>query len=187
MLVNVFILSMTLKLKKKRYENETFSILTIDHSTKINGDDPNNLIYKRVKYVCKAGNIRPTQSKGIRQPHTGKLNCPVMLRLSRKNDILNVVEFNSLLINHNCDQQTYQHYVENMRLSAQEKEVAGRVIKCGGNKQVLKMQLMSERENSSPVPVKSLHNFQTKIFASDDKEGNELKNILVEMQKSTGT
>lgn len=62
--------------------------------------------------------------------------------------------------NHPVDQQIYDHYPENMRLNENELVVAEKMVAVDGNKKKIKMYLQKER--GKPVPMKLLHNLQTK-------------------------
>lgn len=62
--------------------------------------------------------------------------------------------------NHLITQQVYDHYPENVRLNADELAIAEKMVKVDGNKKKIKMFLQNER--GKPVPLKLLHNIQTK-------------------------
>lgn len=84
--------------------------------------------------------------------------------------------------NHRSDEQTFKHYPENLRLNADKQLEAEKLISLGVNKQRLKMYLMKD---GSTVPIKILHNIQTKQRNSYKKSSgqNELKDLLEEMNK----
>lgn len=80
--------------------------------------------------------------------------------------------------NHATTQQVYDHYPENMRLTIDEKAVAEKMIKAGGNKKLIKSFLENERQNE--VAVTSLHNLQTKLNkAAQGPSENPLENLHV--------
>lgn len=58
------------------------------------------------------------------------------------------------------NQQVYDHYPENLRLNKDELDIAEKMIKVDGNKKKVKMYLQNNR--GKPVPIKLLHNIQTK-------------------------
>lgn len=66
--------------------------------------------------------------------------------------------------NHMCDQQTFDHYPENVRLTDDVLLKAQEMIKVDGNKKKIKMHLA--KLTGKPVLIKSLHNIQT----NDHKE-----------------
>lgn len=66
--------------------------------------------------------------------------------------------------NHMCDQQTYDHYPENVRLTGDVLLKAQEMIKVDGNKMKIKMHLT--KLTGKPILMKSLHNIQT----NDQKE-----------------
>lgn len=84
------------------------------------------------------------------------------VRFSLKNNkfIVKAVHLNHE--GHMTDQQTYDHYPENVRLNSTETKKAEEMIAAGGNKKIIKMQLMNGREGKS-VLIKALHNIQTKM------------------------
>lgn len=79
-----------------------------------------------------------------------------------------------------CDQQTYDHYPENVRLEGEALLLAEQMIRVGGNKKNIKMHLM--KVTGKPVLTKTLHNIQTKNL-QEKQAGSEgmlqkLYNIL---------
>lgn len=100
----------------------------------------------------------------------------------------NVYEVKSVLNeheNHNVDRQTYLHYPENMRLTADEKAAVTEKIKCGSNKQRIKVDLM-EKRNGQPIAIKCIHNIQTKMRADVHQliaEQTELEKLLENMKQ----
>lgn len=75
-------------------------------------------------------------------------------------DKLIVQEVNLNHRNHMTDQQTYDHYPENVRLSGEVLVTAQQMIRVGGNKKKIKLDLT--RQTGKPVLMKTLHNIQTK-------------------------
>lgn len=86
--------------------------------------------------------------------------------------------------NHLCDQMTYDHYPENMRLSKEDATTASQMIKVGGKKQKIKAYL--SEKTGKPVLLKTLHNIQTKLQNQDkvapDDEIYKLHDILAEIR-----
>lgn len=96
-----------------------------------------------------------------------------------------VKSVNSVHANHNVDRQTYLHYPENMRLTPDEKVMVQQMVKCGANKQKVKMALM-EKRNGRPVSLKSVHNIQTEMHNDVRQliaEETELEKLLEKMQR----
>lgn len=94
-----------------------------------------------------------------------------------------MVDINLNHENHKTDKKTFLCYPENVRLKDKEIKVATDMIACGANKQRLKAFLSVDRE--SPLPLKLLHNLQTKIHLekqSADRSGDLQK--LIEMMLS---
>lgn len=83
-----------------------------------------------------------------------------------------------------CDKQTYLHYPETMKLTNQEEAFAESMIKCGSNKQKMRHHLMADRE--ATVPLKTLHNLQTKLNVNAKNSENELESLVLEMEKVLG-
>lgn len=84
---------------------------------------------------------------------------------------------------HLCDQKTYDHYPENVRLSGNELIAAKRMIEVGGNKQKIKAHLT--KVTAKPVLLKSLHNIQTNINkeknVGPENELHKLHDILAQI------
>lgn len=82
-----------------------------------------------------------------------------------------------------CDQQTFDHYPENVRLSNEDTEMANQMIAVEGNKQRIKTYLT--KKSGKPVLLKTLHNLQTKVQNKDKvapaDEIYKLYDILVEL------
>lgn len=78
---------------------------------------------------------------------------------------------------------TYDHYPENMRLSKDDTEIAGQMIKVGGKKQ--KMKTFFTEKTGKPVLLKTLQNIQTKMQTKEklapDEEIYKLHDILSEI------
>lgn len=74
--------------------------------------------------------------------------------------------------NHEPNEKVYNLYLENLRLTETEKQIAAQMLKCGACKQKMKNYLMENREGK-PVSLKSLHNLQqqtnTPLVKSDDE------------------
>lgn len=62
--------------------------------------------------------------------------------------------------NHLCDQQTFDHYPENLRLDETNLKIAQQMIAVGGNKQKIKMFLT--KKTGKTVMLQTLHNIQSK-------------------------
>lgn len=60
--------------------------------------------------------------------------------------------------NHNCDQQTFEHYPENVRITGDALSKAEQMVQVGGNKKKIKMLL--QEQTGKPVLLKSIHNIQ---------------------------
>lgn len=79
------------------------------------------------------------------------------------------------------DQQFYDHYPENMRLSDEEKKATEKMISIGANKRKIKMELMKGR-NGKAVMVKQIHNVESKMkqgMHDGDNDIQKLYDILV--------
>lgn len=78
------------------------------------------------------------------------------------------------------DQQTYDHYPENLRLNDEDTAIAKQMIAVGGKKQKIKMHLTEKREK--PVLLKTLHNIQNNMQneknVGPENELHKLYNIL---------
>lgn len=85
--------------------------------------------------------------------------------------------------NHNTDKATYDHYPENLRLPAEKLPEVKKMISLGVNKHLLKLDLMAD--GKTIVPLKSLHNLQTKMRQEKQAEygDNELQGVLKKMQE----
>lgn len=129
-------------------------------------------VYDRVTLFCKAGKERPTESKGLREAFTMKKNCTAKVRFLLTKNKLVVREVNLHHENHRSDKQTFDHYIENLRLDANKQKEPEKFISLDVNKQRLKMYLMRD---GSKVPLKALHNIQT-------KQRNEYKSSSGESQ-----
>lgn len=94
--------------------------------------------------------------------------------------------------NHQLNAQTYMHYQENVRLSAEEKENAGTSLAADGKKFKIKDQIMAKRKesgNHSPVLLKALHNQQTATRLQKEKlipGENILEKLLTSMLEVPG-
>lgn len=76
-----------------------------------------------------------------------------------------------------CDQQTYDHYPENVRLTGEALATAQQMVKVDANKKKVKMHLT--QQNGKPVLLKNLHNIQTKALNDKrDKSGNDLRQLF---------
>lgn len=84
---------------------------------------------------------------------------------------------------HLCDQKTYDHYPENMRLSKEDTKVASEMITVAGKKQKIKAFLTEKI--GKPVLLKTLHKIQAKMQNKDkvapDDEIYKLHDILAEI------
>lgn len=79
-------------------------------------------------------------------------------------------------VNHATTQQVYDHYPENMRLKEDEETEVRNMIKVGGSKKLIKSHIEKKRE--TPVPIKLLHNLQTKMNAAvEGPSENPLENL----------
>ncbi len=86
--------------------------------------------------------------------------------------------------NHNTDKATYDHYPENMRIPPEKLPEVKKMISLGVNKHLLKLDLMAD--GKSIVPLKLLHNIQTKLRAENQKEykgTDELQDLLNMLQE----
>lgn len=83
---------------------------------------------------------------------------------------------------HRSDKQTFDHYPENLRLDKEKLEEAEKLVALGVNKQRLKMYLMRD---GSVVPLKTLHNIQTRLnnLFNNGTPENHLLDMLHEMEK----
>lgn len=78
--------------------------------------------------------------------------------------------------NHPIDQQTYDNYVENMRLTNENEDSLRKMIAVGGNKKKIKMDLMNT--TGKPIMMKQIHNLQTKMQNETARgTGNELQKL----------
>lgn len=68
--------------KKREYEVTTNNLLVIGdaHKLKGSGTFQENFVYDRITLNCKAGQERPTTSKGLREAFTMKKNCAVKVK-----------------------------------------------------------------------------------------------------------
>lgn len=82
--------------------------------------------------------------------------------------------------NHSCDQQTFDHHPENVRLSDDDLNIAKQMIEVDGNKQRIKIYLT--KKSGKPVLLKALHNIQTNNHTEKNvgphNELQKLYNIL---------
>lgn len=86
-----------------------------------------------------------------------------------------VTEANLNHENHLCDQVTYDHYPENLRLSNEAVEKAKEMIEVGGNKQKMKSYLT--KRYGKPVLLKTLHNLQTAMQKNKIPQVDELQQL----------
>ncbi|KAJ6639656.1 hypothetical protein Bhyg_12403, partial [Pseudolycoriella hygida] len=89
------------------------------------------------------------------------MGCPVKVRLSFNGTQLVVKEAQLHHENHLLNEQVYKYYPENLRLIDTEVAKAQEMIEVDANKKKVKMVL--EKQRGKPVPIKLLHNLQTKI------------------------
>lgn len=77
---------------------------------------------------------------------------------------------------HSLDQQTYDHYPENVRLSNEQIENVEKLISVGANKRKIKINVM--KDTGKPVLMKSIHNIQTKMQQkTQNGDGNSLQKL----------
>lgn len=81
------------------------------------------------------------------------------------------------------NQQVYDHYPENMRLNKDELVIAEKMVKVDGNKKKIKSFLQNER--GKPVPIKLVHNLQTKMNSAIQGASDE--NILEKLYQALMT
>ncbi|KAJ6649470.1 Structural maintenance of chromosomes protein 5, partial [Pseudolycoriella hygida] len=86
--------------------------------------------YNSVLYQCKAGSQQATQSKGLRASSTYKMNCPVVVRVQFTGNNLIVTKTALTHETHSCSKEIYDHYPENMRLSAEQKAQVRKLIEA---------------------------------------------------------
>lgn len=167
---------------KSNYEELNNIVLTIKNSH-LHSDEnlKARLLYSRATFICKAGEVRPSESMGLRASNTGRLGCPFFFQVGMEKGILKIKKINVNHENHNQDIATFQCYSENLRLKDYEKQMVSELIECGANKVKVKAKLM-EKRGGAPVMLKSLHNLQTALF-KDEKGENELKTMINEMKK----
>ncbi len=87
-------------------------------------------------------------------------------------------------MNHNTDKATYDHYPENLKIPAEKVEEVKRMITVGAKKRLIKLDLM--KDSKTNVPLKVLHNLQTKMQKENQSEfdgANELEKLLKKMQE----
>lgn len=88
--------------------------------------------------------------------------------------------------NHATDQQTFDHYPENMKLSPEHEKLAKEMIATDCNKRKLKVQLM--KVTGKPVAMKTLHNLQTKTqFELSNGDGNDLQKLYDALTATPGS
>lgn len=86
--------------------------------------------------------------------------------------------------NHEFNKQTFLHYSQNLRLTAEEEAEAASMIEVGGVKQKIKCKLMSKRE--APVSLKTLHNLKTKMNKNVRNDPDEFSSLLTAMRQVPG-
>lgn len=88
---------------------------------------------------------------------------------------------------HGVDAVTYAHYAENLRLNDEDTMEAQKMIRVDGNKKKIKMLLM--RKLGKPVPIKALHNLQTKMSSEQQCDPDDtlasLHEILSKIPNAT--
>lgn len=91
--------------KKKEYEVATNNLLVISDAHKVKGDGPfkEKFVDERLTLSCKAGEERPTESKGLRESKTYKKNCPVKVRKKCPHEIITVLVLNIKIFNLRSD------------------------------------------------------------------------------------
>lgn len=88
--------------------------------------------------------------------------------------------------NHATDQQTFDHYPENMQLSAEQQKLTEAMISADCNKKKIKVDLM--KQTGKPVPMKMLHNFQTKLQNKKTSgNGNDLQKLFDALTATEGS
>ncbi|KAJ6639190.1 hypothetical protein Bhyg_11930, partial [Pseudolycoriella hygida] len=141
--------------------------------------------YNSVLYQCKAGSQRATQSKGLRASPTYKMNCPVVVRVQFTGNNLIVTKAALTHETHSCSKEIYDHYPENMRLSAEQKAQVRKLIEAGANKRLIKTAIM--KETAKPIMAKQLHNLDTKMkLAKHQGAGTDLQKLYDALMKEQG-
>lgn len=71
----------SVKKAKKKYEEESKTILSTrgSHKLKSNDDASISCVYSDMEFHCKAGEERKSQSKGYRQTSTYKMGCSIQV------------------------------------------------------------------------------------------------------------
>lgn len=105
------------------------------------------------------------------------------MKLALRKDKFIVTEVNLDHENHNTDQQTYDLYPENVRLTGEVLSKAEEMIEVGGNKKKIKMHLA--KLTGKTVPMKTLNNIQTnmqkKKSVGADNQLDQLYNVLKDL------
>lgn len=105
------------------------------------------------------------------------------MKIFLKNGKLIVKQSNLNHENHATDKVTYEHYPENMRIPPEQLPEVERMIALGANKQLLKLDLMS---NGAIIPLKALHNVQTAVKAKKQNQyegADDLEKVLSKLQQ----
>lgn len=193
---------------KKAYEEASKTLLVTRGSCVMKGDDEKSVNFRYTKkiYNCKAGSQKPTKSKGHRSSATYKMDCPVTVSVQKygKNAQSNYfllilqlkIEFNGkkLIITesmlnhqgHGTDQQTFDHYPENMKLSPEHQKLAESMISLDCNKKKIKVDLM--KLTGKPVAMETLHNLQTNLQnGKSNSNGNDLQKLFDALTATEGS